>query len=200
MEPAAKKSKHQCLKCQQVFNRVERLTNHNKHCAVCDETFCGIKYYNHHQRVRHLVGQSKCIRCQQTFPTLRDLSLHQQNPVNKDCQLPVHDHQPYQGQNANTLEENISENEDKCDSIIENLTRYKSEEEEVNKDLFSLIQTLEDEVKKKFDQLNDGLKKQRDNKIKNLREVKDTWNSFGEIKDDIETLIKTCTTDIIINQ
>ncbi len=101
----------------------------------------------------------------------------------------VHDRQPYQRQNANTSDENISENEDKCDSIIENLSRYKSEEE-VNKELFSLIQSLEDEVKKKFDQLNDGLKKQRDNKIKNLREA----------KGDIETLIKTCTTDIVINQ
>ena len=107
--------------------------------------------------------------------------------------MKVHDRQPYQRQNANTSEENISENEDKRDSIIENLSRYKSEEE-VNKELFSLIERLEDEIKKKFDLLNDGLKKQRDNKIKNLREVKDTWNSLGEIMQDIETLIKTCTT------
>ena len=113
--------------------------------------------------------------------------------------MKVHDRQPYQRQNANTSEENISENEDKCDLIMEILSRYKSEEE-VNKELFCLIERLEEEIKKKFDQLNDGLKKQRDNKINNLREVKDTWNSLGEIKQDIETLIKTCTTDIVMNQ
>ena len=114
--------------------------------------------------------------------------------------MKVHDRQPYQRQNANTSEENISENEDKCDLIIENLSRYKSEEEVKDKELFCLIERLEDEIKKKFDQLNDGLKKQRDNKIKNLREVKDKWNSLDEIKQDIETLIKTCTTDIVMNQ
>ena len=112
--------------------------------------------------------------------------------------MKVHD-LPYQRQNANTSEEKILENEDKCDLIIENLSRYKSEEG-VSKELFSLLQSLEDEVKKKFDQLNDGLRKQRDNKIKNLREVKEKWNSLDEIKQDIETLIKTCTTDIVINQ
>ncbi len=94
----------------------------------------------------------------------------------------IHD-RPYQRQNMTS--EKISENEDNL--IIEDLSRCKSEEG--NKELFSLIQRLEDEVKKKFDQLNDGLKKQRDNKIKNL----------GEIKQDIETLIKTCTTDIVMN-
>ena len=61
-------------------------------------------------------------------------------------------------------------------------SRYKSNEE-----LLSLIQRLEDEVKQKFDQQNDGLKMRRDNKIKNL----------GEIKQDIETFIKTCTTGIV---
>ena len=95
-------------------------------------------------------------------------------------------HRPYQRQNATSVK--ISENEDKCDLIIKNLSRYKNVEG-VHKDLLSLIQRLEDEVKQKFDLLNDGLKKQRDNKIKNL----------GEIKQDIETLIKTCTTDIVMN-
>ena len=113
--------------------------------------------------------------------------------------MKVHDRQPYQRQNANTSDENISENEDKRDLIIENLSRYKGEEE-VNKELFCLIESWEEEIKKKFDQLNDGLKKQRDNKIKNLRDVKDKWNSLSEIKQDIETLIKTCTTDIVMNQ
>ena len=91
---------------------------------------------------------------------------------------------PYQRQNATSGK--ISENEDKCDLIIENLSRYKSNEG-IDKELLSLIQRLEDEVKQKFDQQNDGLKKQRDNKIKNL----------GEIKQDIETFIKTCTTGIV---
>ena len=125
----------------------------------------------------------RCKYCNKCFSRGESLRRH----------MKVHDRQPYQRQNANTSEENISENEDKRDSIIENLSRYKSEEE-VNKELFSLIERLEDEIKKKFDLLNDGLKKQRDNKIKNLREVKDTWNSLSEIKEDIDTLIKTCTT------
>ena len=79
--------------------------------------------------------------------------------------MKIHD-RPYQRQNVTS--EKISENEDNL--IIENLSRYKNEEG--NKELFSLIQRLEDEVKKKFDQLNDGLKKQIDNKIKNLGEIK----------------------------
>ena len=88
-------------------------------------------------------------------------------------------HRP-QRQNATSVK--ISENEDS--EIIENRSRYKSNE---GKELLSLIQRLEDEVKQKFDQQNDGLKKRRDNKIKNL----------GEIKQDIETFI-TCKTGIKI--
>ena len=90
-------------------------------------------------------------------------------------------HRP-QRQNAKSVK--ISESEDI--EIIENPSRYKRKE---GKELLSLIQRLEDEVKQKFDQQNDGLKKQRDNKIKTL----------GDIKQDIETFIKTCTTGIVIN-
>ena len=85
MEPAAKKSKHQCGKCQQIFNRGERLENHRKHCAVCEETFFGVKNYNHHQRTHHLAGINKCMRCQRTFLSRKVLSLHQQNSGNKEC-------------------------------------------------------------------------------------------------------------------
>ena len=46
----------------------------------------------------------------------------------------------------------ISQNEDKRDVIIKNISRYKSGEG-VDKELLSLIDTLEIEIKNKFDKL-----------------------------------------------
>ena len=87
MEPTSKRVKYQCEKCRQFFDRIERLQNHQKHCDVCNLTFCGVKEYNKHQRALHLVGVNKCKRCCRIFPARKDLSLHQQSPVFKDCQL-----------------------------------------------------------------------------------------------------------------
>ncbi len=87
MEPSSKRVKYQCGKCQQFFNRAERLQNHQKHCDVCNETFCGVKEYNKHQRALHLVGVNKCERCCRIFPSRKDLSLHQQSTVFHDCQV-----------------------------------------------------------------------------------------------------------------
>ena len=86
MEPESKRVKYQCGKCQQFFDRIERLQNHQKHCDVCNLTFCGVKEYNKHQRTLHLVGVNKCGRCCRIFPSRKDLSLHQQSLVFKNCQ------------------------------------------------------------------------------------------------------------------
>ena len=117
----------------------------------------------------------RCQHCNKCFSRGEALRRH----------MKVHDRKPYQRQNANTSDEKISENEDKREFIV-----YLPEEVE-NKELSSLIQTLELEIKHKLVQMCDDLKIQVDN-IKNLREIKDKKSTIDELNQDIKAFVESC--------
>ena len=76
----------------------------------------------------------------------------------------------------------ISENEDKREFIV-----YLPEEG-VNKELFSLIQTLELEIKQKLVQIIDDLEIQGDN-IEKLRKIKDKKSTIDELNQEIKDVL-----------
>lgn len=64
-QPPKKKIKHICLKCDKVFNRVQRLKDHQS------KKSCG----------------TVCVRCNRKFPDRRRLEQHQNNTSNIDCSI-----------------------------------------------------------------------------------------------------------------
>ena len=64
-QPPKKKIKHICLQCDKVFDRAQRLHNHQS------KKSCG----------------TVCTRCNHKFPVRRRLEQHQKNASNIDCSI-----------------------------------------------------------------------------------------------------------------
>ena len=86
-QPPKKKIKYICLVCDQIFDRIQRLQAHQKHCDICDKVFCGVKNYNDHRRHTHDINPTCCSTCFKDFPSNRGLKVHQKNASIIDCSI-----------------------------------------------------------------------------------------------------------------
>ena len=93
MASTAKKAKYQCERCQQIFNRKERMVKHEetseKHnCTYCDKKHCQLKDLRKHQLTEHNnVNWKKCDRCTKTFASIVNLEIHRENAKQLECTI-----------------------------------------------------------------------------------------------------------------
>ena len=88
MASTAKRPKHQCEKCQQIFDRQERLEKHQiieHNCNHCSKKFCKLKNLQRHNLEEHNKKSKKCGVCLKVFKSLHDFKIHQQNTKECEC-------------------------------------------------------------------------------------------------------------------
>ena len=81
-----------CTRCKRKFRTRRDLLRHQKKptynsCDLCDEKFCQLIDYNHHQRTVHNINPTTCEICSNEFPTRQALECHQKNPMYNDCNI-----------------------------------------------------------------------------------------------------------------